>query len=228
MYAERAKYVGMPIWERKFMKKARLFACLLAVAAMSGVCVADTITDTLVTSSKGDWGGVAGFTFTATLTTNPNNTFSLDFLIQNTSQLGGSLSAFTLSLLGGGNASIDVDPTKSTLNGWNETDNATFGNGNNSSGCSTSNGSGGWLCASGSSLNIGPGKSVDFVFNGTYQGSVYNPFDLKALGSIGETKLAVSTYMSPSGVPEPSSMLLLASGLSGIAVMGRFKKLKKS
>jgi len=205
------------------MKKARFLICVLAVAAISGVCCADTITDTLVTSSKGDWGGVAGFTFTATLTTNPDHTFSLDFLVQNTSQLGGTLSAFTLSLLGGGNASIDVDPTKSTLNGWNETDNATFGNGNNSSGCSTSSGSGGWLCASGSSVNIGPGKSLDFVFNGTYQGSVSNPFDLKALGSIGETKLAVSTYMA-SGVPEPSSMLLLASGLSGIAMIGRFGK----
>jgi len=209
------------------MKKARFLICVLAVAAISGVCCADTITDTLVTSSKGDWGGVAGFTFTATLTTNPDHTFSLDFLVQNTSQLGGTLSAFTLSLLGGGNASIDVDPTKSTLNGWNETDNATFGNGNNSSGCSTSSGSGGWLCASGSSVNIGPGKSLDFVFNGTYQGSVSDPFDLKALGSIGETKLAVSTYMSSSRVPEPSSMLLLASGLSGIAMIGRFGKYKR-
>ncbi len=195
---------------------------------MSNVCFADTIKDTLVTSSNGDLGGVAGFTFTATLTTNSNNTFTLDFLVQNTSQLGGTLSAFTISLLGGGNASIDVDPTKSTLNGWNETDNASLGLGNNNSTCSTSGGSGGWICASGTSLNIAPGKSVDFVFNGTYQGSVSNPFDLKALGSIGESKLAVSSYMSTSHVPEPSSMLLLASGLSGVAVIGRFRKLKRT
>jgi PEP-CTERM motif-containing protein len=216
------------------MKKLRVVTCVLAVVAMSAVCFADPITDTLITSSKGDWGGVAGFTFTATLTTGPNNSFSLDFVVQNTSNLGGTLSDFTVSLMGGGNASIDADPTKSTLNGlllsqygWSETDNGTISGSNNSTGCATSNGSGGWLCANGTTLNLAPGKSLDFKFSGTYQGSFYNPFDLKAEGSIGETKLMVSTYMTPSSVPEPSSMLLLLGGLFGVALLRPLKKRTK-
>lgn len=207
--------------KRKFVRKLRVLGCILAVATMSAVCFADPITDTLVTSSKGDWGGVAGFTFTATLTTGPNNTFSLDFLVQNTSNLGGTLNDFTLSLLGGGNASLDVTKSNlATFAGWSETDNATISGSNNNSGCNASNGSGGWLCAMGPTLNIGPGKSVDFTFSGTYSGAITNPFDLKADGSIGETKLMVSTYMTPSSsVPEPSSMLLLFGGLSGVALL---------
>ncbi|MFL6436500.1 MAG: PEP-CTERM sorting domain-containing protein [Terriglobales bacterium] len=206
--------------------KVALLACLLAVAGISTASFADSITtDTLVSSSKGDLGGVSGFTFTATLDTLSSGKFTLDFLVQNTtSNLGGTLSAFTLSLLGGGNASIHVDSTNSSLYGWSETDNASFSNGNNSSGCSTSGGSGGWLCAAGPSLNIGPGGSADFKFAGTYQGGVYDPFDLKALGSVGNSKLAVSSYMTPASVPEPSSMLLFASGLSGAAFLRRKRK----
>lgn len=210
------------------MKKLRVLACAFAVATLCSACFADQITDTLVTSSNGNWGGVPGFTFTATLTTNPGNTFSVDFLVQNTSNLGGTLNDFTISLLGGGNASIDV--TKSNLAGfagWAETDNATISGSNNNSGCNVSNGSGGWLCAMGPTLNIGPGKSLDFTFSGTYSGAVYNPFDLKADGSIGGTKMMVSTYMTSSSVPEPSSMILLVSGFSGIALLRPFNRRTK-
>jgi hypothetical protein len=212
---------------KQVKKKIVLIACLLTVAGISTAAFGDSITykDTLVSSSKGDWGGVAGFTFTGTLVTDSSGNFTLDFLVQNTtSNLGGTLSSFTLSLLNGGNGSIRVDSTNASLFGWSETDNASFSNGNNSSGCSATNGSGGWLCAAGPSLNIGPGGSVDFTFAGTYQGGVYDPFDLKALGSVGASKLAVSTYMTPASVPEPSSMLLLTSGLSGAAFLRRKNK----
>ena len=195
---------------------------------MGSVCFADPITDTLVTSSKADLGGVAGFTFTATLTAGPNNSFSLDFLVQNTSSLAGTLNDFTLSLLGGGNASIDVTNSNlASFSGWAETDNATISGSNNNSGCNTSTGSGGWLCAMGPTLNLGAGKSLDFKFSGIYSGSVYNPFDLKADGSIGGTKLMVSSYMTSASVPEPSSMLLLFAGLSGVALLRPLKKRAK-
>jgi hypothetical protein len=210
--------------------KRKVLGFLLAVAALGSACFASPITDTLVTSSNGDLGGVAGFTFTATLTTGPNNTFSLDFLVQDTSSLGGSLNDFTISLLGGGNATIDVTNSNlASFSGWAETDNATISGSNNNSGCKTSNGSGGWLCAMGPTLNIGPGKSVDFTFSGTYTGAVYNPFDLKAEGSIGETKLMVSSYMTPSSssVPEPSAVLLLFGGLGAASLLRPLHKRPK-
>jgi hypothetical protein len=216
------------------VKKVQFVACLFALAAMSTACFADSIpSETLVTSSNSNDGGFAGMTFTANLSTSSSNgvnSFALDLIVQNTSGTPEYLNDFTLSLLGGGNSSnISItltSPEDSSLSsiGWTQAANAKINNGNNTTGCITGgSGYGGWVCAYGSTPLAITSGGYDFHFAGTYQGTVMTPFDLMANGSINGNKIGVSDYMS---VPEPSSMLLMGGGLSGVALLRRLKKSK--
>lgn len=206
------------------MKKVRLMACVSALVLMATACFADSQSwEQLITSQN--VGGFAGVTFTANFKAASGGTFTLDFQVTDTSNTNVTLNEFTISLLGGGsNSSIDVIGPSTLPNvTWSELDNAKINN-SGGIGCSVQNGFGGWLCASGTNpLTLTPNGSFDFLFAGTYTGTMTVPFDLMANGLIGANKYAVSDNMT---APEPSSMLFLGIGLSGAAFLRRLKKPK--
>lgn len=224
----------------------------LCLAMLSATSFADTITtytETLVTSSSnGDLGGVNGLTFNVTLNANSTTQqFTLDFqaVTDNTVSTNSDLYGFTLNLLGGGSTpsisgSLDsflVNGTPGTLPaGWSELDNAKINNSVSGTSCKSQNGFGGWLCESdnsGSPLVLAGGTTYDFNFSGTYSGTVTTPFDLMADGQINGTHFGVSDNMTATGsrppsVPEPGSMLLFGTSLSGGAMLLRKRILRKN
>ena len=208
------------------MKQVRLMACVFALVLMATACFADSQSwEQLITSQNSNDGGFAGVTFTANFKATSGGTFTLDFQVTDTSNANVTLNEFTISLLGGGsNSSINViGPSTLPNSTWTELDNAKINN-NGTVGCSLGNGFGGWLCASGTTpLTLLPNGSFDFLFAGTYTGSMTTPFDLMANGLVGTNKYAVSDNMV---APEPSSMLFLGLGLSGAAFLRRLKKPK--
>ena len=203
------------------MKQVRLTACVFALVLMATACFADSHSwEQLITSQN--VGGFAGVTFTAIFDDTSSGTFTLDFQVTDTSNTSATLNEFTISLLGGGsNSSINVlGPSTLPNSTWSELDNAKINN-SGGSGCTVQTGFGGWLCASGTTpLTLMPNGSFDFMFSGTYTGTMTTPFDLMANGLIGTNKYAVSDNMV---APEPSSMLFLGLGLSGAAFLRRLK-----
>jgi hypothetical protein len=118
-------------------------------------------------------------------------------------------------------------PASST--GWTFGDNSKNNNGNGHFGCTAQKGFGGWLCATGAKadgpLTLTAGTPYDFMFSGSYVGTVTTPFDLMPNGFVGGTHFGVSRNMTPTTpvVPEPSSLLLLGSGLIGMGTLVRRK-----
>lgn len=224
----------------------------LCLAMLSATAFADTITtytETLVTtSSNGDLGGVNGLTFNATLNADSTTQqFTLDFqaITDNTVSTNSDLYGFTLNLLGGGsNPSISATLNSFLINGtpgalpgtWKELDDAKINNSVNGTSCKSNNGFGGWLCESdnsGTPLVLAGGTTYDFNFSGSYSGTVTTPFDLMADGVINGTHFGVSDTMTaggsqPPSVPEPGSMLLFGSSLSGGAMLLRKRILRNN
>jgi len=217
------------------MKKIQLVAALFVVALMCQACFADQYSETLITSANSNLGGFAGLTFTANLYTTPNSatsgTFTLDLFVTDTSSTkNATLTDFTISLLGGGsNPSVSATgPNTLPNSSWSELDNAKITT--NGVGCSQQgSGYGGWLCASGATpLTLSSnGGLFEFVFQGSYSGGgVSTPFDLWANGTIGSDKYQVSNNMTANSVPEPSSIVLLVSGFSGLGLRRWLRKSK--
>jgi hypothetical protein len=213
------------------MKRIQVIGVLFVLAVMSTVCFADSIPSEQLKTGPGDLGGVAGLQFTVNVATTGSNGFTMDLNVLNITGTGGLQAAtanlldFSINLLGGGNTPITTSKFTGPT-GWTEVDGGIAGVGNQPPGCSGGGGAASWLCAyaTGSPLTLGAGQSFDFIFTGTYSGTITSPFDLKASGDIGGTKLAVSS--SGFQVPEPSAVLFLGSGLSGLALLRRLKNLK--
>lgn len=179
-----------------------------------------------------------GFLVTADLSTS-GSSFTLTMTFTNNSAAAAYLNDFTISLLGGGNVNnTSVNVSSDNLpSGWTESDNAKINNSGPSQ-CTAGNGFGGWLCASGggtaanSILLAANGGTVTLTFTGTFTGSVTTPFELMANGGTNNTTgnnsaFTISSAMTtnaPTVIPEPTSLLLLGSGLLSLGVALRKRR----
>ena len=178
-----------------------------------------------------------GFLITADLATSGTN-FTLTMTFTNSTASAAYLNDFTISLLGGGANPTISGTLQSPPTGWTEVDNAKTTNSNGQpAGCRTGNGFGGWLCATSDTaadaiLLAANGGTVTLTFTGTYSGTVTTPFELIADAGTsnvtGNNKaLTISAPMNtpaPSPVPEPTSLLLLGSGLLAVGITLRNKR----
>lgn len=213
-------------------------ACLmLAVSCFGGTIETGTLA--LATNLN----STTTFTFNTT-----NDTFSLDFSITNTGTTTADINSFALQLLGGSAAGVNVTSSNiASFPTWEFFDNQKINN-NGTTGC-TGNSHPGWLCADDNgnvspqnptpvNILVGAGNHVDFTFSGTFtgtpeDGSTQNPLELMANGltNIGDSnsKWAVSagtsvTTTTTTTTPEPGSLLLFGTGLSGLAAFLRKQK----
>jgi hypothetical protein len=65
-------------------------------------------------------------------------------------------------------------------------------------------------------LGVGLGTTIQLIFSDPREGS---PLEMESYRSIGD-ETVTSGYIVSEDVPEPASLLLLASGLLGIAAVG--------
>jgi hypothetical protein len=213
-------------------KITQKLSLLLAVCLFSAVSTfADTITTETGTLSLAS-NLNAKATFVIDITT---GTFTLDFNIADTSATEATINAFALQLFGGSSPDVHV-LSDSLPSGWEEFDDQKINN-NGTTGC-TGNNHPGWLCAddnlnsTAAPADILAGKSIDFLFSGTFtgtaeDGSTQNPLELMANGLTNinddNSKWAVSaatsvtTGTTTSAVPEPASVALFGTGLFGLA-----------
>jgi hypothetical protein len=208
-----------------------IVGCLLLCGMVGSASYADTITGALNLKTG------YNLNANATLTTSggSSGTFSLAFNIVNSTSGIIDINSFSLQLFGAG-AAESFSVASATLNGsplggvWEYFADDKLNNGSTPD-CST-NSVKGWVCVDTGQgtlhpAPLGSGQTAAFLFLGSYSNTgAVSVLDMMGSGCVvqgtckldggttNDNKWAVSAPMtSPSPVPEPASLALLASGL---------------